>query len=349
MSPSGGDTTAYLRRLGLHADPFRDTADGPVRYSDPSLEELTISVEALLGRAHRPVLVLGEGGLGKSTLLDALGRRNAGGWRMARIEAHPGLDPQALFRAMHAEFGAPDASAEGGLMAAFEQHLVTLERAGQVPVIGVDDAHRLSARSLRTLLAFARRTAPGDGPPLIRLLLLAEPAVENTLSQLEAVAHGAERLHRLALTPFSAEQTASYIEHRLSAAGAGGERPFSAANLAAIQQESGGNPARINAAASGRLAQGAGTTPVSSGTQRRPGRARTLLAALAGALAGALLTAWLAGGPAAEEGPVAAQARPATRLPLPPSPPGAVEDRPGQIGSAGTSEAPVAPSPDSRP
>jgi general secretion pathway protein A len=144
------------------------------------------------------------------------------------------------------EFGAlgdtPKAQSLDETVRALERFLAENTDRGRHAILAVDEAQLL---------------LDGGGLETLRLLLNIEPAARSSLTLL-LVGHAAllpalERMPELEcrlgvkslLRPFTLEETVSYVNHRMTAAGAGHEI-FTAEGLAALYRLTGGNPRRIN-------------------------------------------------------------------------------------------------------
>lgn len=114
--------------------------------------------------------------------------------------------------------------------------------AGRHALVIIDEAHLIETNrtleALRLLLNFEV-----DGRPALSLVLVGQPAL---VPMLERMPQLDERLAvKCLLRPLSVEETMSYVQYRLSAAGC--TRPlFDAAALETIHRQSRGLPRRIN-------------------------------------------------------------------------------------------------------
>jgi general secretion pathway protein A len=130
-----------------------------------------------------------------------------------------------------------------------EESIRRIERAladnaaqGKHAVIAIDEAHLLEGQrtfeTLRLLLNFETKSRPG-----LTLLLVGQPALLPLLDRMPQLD---ERLGvKCLLRPLSVEETMSYVEHRLTMAGAT-RTIFAPAALEAIHRLTLGNPRRIN-------------------------------------------------------------------------------------------------------
>lgn len=290
-----------LAALGLAKQPFQPQPQGPFVYSDPALDMALNVVAQHLRERAQPVLVRGESGVGKTTLLRRLPERLGDAAHLCPIETGPDISMAAVDYCIRLQWQ-PRPEHGDPRKLSVEQYLFALFEGGVRPVLVVDDAHRLTAEVLAGLFALKHRMFRDYGQRL-GLLLSAEPGIEPVLSEIAGRSPAVAELYTVVLRPFNRDQTRAYIEHRLCAAGAPRPRILDEAALARIQQESGGVPARIHAAARRELEARCGIDAATQAT--RPWYARAAVPAafgvsvlgLAVALYG-LLGGWGRGGPA---------------------------------------------------
>ncbi len=316
---------AYVAALGLRMDPFDPAAPIPA-YRDPAILQRLNLLRHLIQATDQLIVVHAPAGGGKSTALAQLREHADAAWRVVVLNGAEVADvaPAALYARLAAGFaaaGAGPADAE-----AVRTTVARLRGDALLPVILVDDAHRLAPAVLDALLGLAYPTGP-DTP---RLVLFAEPDLLRTLEHADPPAGASGSLHAEALPPFDREQTEAFLMHRLLAAGLTGDAPLTPRLVKRIHRAAGGIPAAVLAAARARFGAAAAPPP-----RRRPAALRLFPAlgflVLAGAAAVALigiqapLGRWLAGGAAGPgtEGPPA----PVVRRGAPP--PGAARLSPG--------------------
>lgn len=154
---------------GIYVDMMEDKDAVPVRR--PVIgrgAELEIVVEHV--RANGQVLVTGEPGIGKSTLLDAAVRRfRDDGFTVFRVAGTAALVEHPLAALGHL-IGDPGDRTGPALASYATERLQKLARGSQA-VIVVDDAHALDPWSLHVIAQVRRRRAtigargaPGSGP-----------------------------------------------------------------------------------------------------------------------------------------------------------------------------------------
>jgi type II secretory pathway predicted ATPase ExeA len=226
--------------------PFENCSDSrfyyPAEPHQAALLKLRYTVENRGGAA----LLAGAAGVGKTFLIQLLKRHLPEQFYPLVHLVYPQMPTQELLGYLADELGAPASANPRRTIEESVRRLQTCltenARAGRHAVVVVDEAHLLedsrSLEAIRLLLNFEF-----DSHPTATFLLVAHPeflpAVDR-MPQLE------ERLSvKCVLRPMTADETAGYVSHRLSAAGC--QRTiFDMPALEALHGASRGLPRRIN-------------------------------------------------------------------------------------------------------
>ena len=236
----------YLDYWQLDAKPFEPAGDGRWLFTCPSHQAALHKLRYAVDNGRAAAVVAGPAGVGKTLLIDALRDQLDERCRPFVRLVFPQMTDRDLLVYLAEHLGAPPADPPRHTI---EESLRRLEfilgenvRREQHAVIAVDEAHLLEDSGLvETLRLLLNLTF--EGRPAFTLLLVGQPALLGMVQR-----HGPldERLDVKVLLPaLTAEETAGYVEHRLTAAGATRDI-FSADALAAIHQLTGGVPRRIN-------------------------------------------------------------------------------------------------------
>lgn len=353
------DTAPYLAFYGLSREPFGEAVEFDLFYAEPRRSQRLDILLHLTQFSDELLLVLGPEGSGKSTLLQQFAARALDSWRVARIEAGDGLDLRDLIQQLHQQFDLGSRGAtHAELLEHLQHHLDGLLRNAQQGVLLVDDAHRLSISALQRLLSLAAERSYTDRP-LLRVILFAEPELQEKLAHPQLEAFGELPRRIIDLPPFDEEQTAHYILHRLSSARFVAGEPFTEGTLHKIYKQSAGWPGRINRLARQRLLD---SLPKPDGPPELPGisdrdlyKPRRLIALgiTLIALLALFLWTWL-GNPFGDRGANPLQQQPLALPPLAETKLPASNDRRSLAAAPGTDapvpralgERPMAPTPD---
>jgi general secretion pathway protein A len=234
----------YLTFYGLQERPFNATPDPRFLYLTPghreALAQLVYSVQE-----NRGFLVLtGEVGTGKTTLLHAFLQRLNGKAAVAYV-FNSTLPFDALLEFVLEELGVPTpSSSPAQRLIALRRFVLDRRRAGQNTVLILDEAQNLDAATLEKIRILSNFETPTE--KLLQILLVGQPELRAKLNrpELRQLQQRIELQH--SLSPLSREQTRDYIQTRLRVAGARDLGLFSDRAQARIAKYSGGIPRRVN-------------------------------------------------------------------------------------------------------
>lgn len=230
----------YTDWFKLSRLPFRLRPDADFLYLSDETARIYEAVRAAIDGSCKVVCVLGEPGVGKSTILQALAKALEGTASVARVQ-QPCLTPEELKSTLNEQFGSGNAErAEQPAVPLLKRGGPGAARTRRARVILVDEAHQCSAALLREVLHFAALK------PTSSIVLAGEAALRNCLASLEPQDAALPPAPTMELPRLRLAQIAGYLEHRLSIAGNDGRRLFDADTAAEIRRYSGGTPKLIN-------------------------------------------------------------------------------------------------------
>jgi general secretion pathway protein A len=235
----------YKEFYGLRANPFNVNPDPRylflTRHTEEALACLTYGIQSRKGF----VLLTGEVGTGKTTLINKLLE-----WlRLQQVATafvfNSRLNVPQFLDYMMADFGIPcDSKDKSQILLRLYNWLLDRYRAGETAVLIVDEAQNLSEevleeiRMLTNLETFTEK--------LLQIVLVGQPELEQKLKQPQ-LRQLRQRLTLRAKThALTVDETKAYVQQRLRIAGANGKEIFDPEALVLIHQYSGGIPRVIN-------------------------------------------------------------------------------------------------------
>ncbi|WP_404480861.1 XrtA/PEP-CTERM system-associated ATPase [Novosphingobium sp. BL-52-GroH] len=231
---------------GLDARPFQLTPD-PAFYFESLTHRKALSYLGYgLAQGEGFVVITGEVGAGKSTLVAYLMATIDPARMTAANVVTSALDGEEIVHVVAQSFGIPvsghdKASALGAIEAFFHDEA----RAGRRCLLIVDEAQNLSISALEELRMLSNFQLGAH--PLLQTLLLGQPEFRETLlesNQLEQLRQRVIATHHLGA--MQVREVQPYVEHRLNCVGWTGNPGFDPDIFAAIHEATGGIPRRIN-------------------------------------------------------------------------------------------------------
>jgi general secretion pathway protein A len=237
-------TSAHLDVLGLERIPFPTTPDASCYFHTPKLEaELAEAVHCILSRKGF-VLITGEVGLGKSTFVRRLTETvNANGCVVAFV-LNTFLHGEELLRTINLDFGIKPGKTFADNVDRLNKFLVEQHKRGGSALIIVDDAQNLCVESLELLRMLSNFETNQE--KLVQILLAGQPELSANLANTAIRQLTSRIVKHVQLAPFDINETANYVNFRLTSAGAAGRIVMAPEALRALQQNSGGNPRRMH-------------------------------------------------------------------------------------------------------
>jgi len=188
-------------------------------------------------------LLLGEAGIGKTTLIIAL-LRELKDRVIAAVVTNPRLEPLDFFNLVALELGLEGPfGSKGQFLVALQQMISRCRHEGKILLLVIDEAHSLPPSMLEELRLLGN--LDDSSPRVLNIFLVGQPEILRHLNQPEAKGL-LQRLRRhYRLKPLDPQETASYVRHRLQAAG-GSPAIFDDEALAAVHEITGGTPRLVN-------------------------------------------------------------------------------------------------------
>ena len=234
----------YESFFGLTHEPFSIAPDPRFLYMSAKHREALAHLAYGLRRGAGFVLLTGEIGAGKTTVLRSFIEQLPSNFDVANV-VNPRLGVSALLTRVCEDLRIelPAAGAPTDLIDEIHGHLLLAHATGRRTLIVVDEAQALSADVLEQLRLL---TNLDTSERKLQVLLIGQPEL-RTMLELPAFEPLAQRVvARYHLPALAEAETTRYIAHRLSVAGMTGDMPFDPLALARIHQLCKGVPRRIN-------------------------------------------------------------------------------------------------------
>jgi general secretion pathway protein A len=235
----------YKEFYGLRANPFNVNPDPRylflTRHTEEALACLTYGIQSRKGF----VLLTGEVGTGKTTLINKLLE-----WlRLQQVATafifNSRMNVPQFLDYMMADFGIPcETRSKSQILLRLYNWLLDRYRAGETAVLIVDEAQNLSdevleeIRMLTNLETFTEK--------LLQIVLVGQPELENKLKQPQ-LRQLKQRLTLRAKThPLTLDETKAYVQQRLRIAGSNGNQIFDPEAVVSVHRYASGIPRVIN-------------------------------------------------------------------------------------------------------
>lgn len=233
----------YLEYFGLKDFPFRLTPDTDYLYMSPSHSRAISYMEYAVFNHEGFVVITGEIGSGKTTLIQKLLSEIDENINVAKI-FQTQLDEVEFLQAVLVEFGLnPFSAKKVELLNMLNQFLIDSYMSNKHVVLIVDDSQNLSKRVLEEICMLSGVETQKE--KILHVILVGQPELNRTLESpdMEQLLQRISlRYHMRALTE---DETKNYVEHRLSVAGYT-EKLFDDESLAYAYKYCGGIPRLIN-------------------------------------------------------------------------------------------------------
>ena len=234
----------YLNFYGLEKKPFNPTPDQKFLYLTPSHREALAQILYGVQEGKGFIVLTGEVGTGKTTLIQTLLRRLGEKTQVAYI-FNSKLPFDALVEYMLRDFGITENLATiSQRLFALNNFLIERRRAGENTVLIIDEAQNLDPPALEQVRLLSNFETATD--KLLQIFLAGQPELQSKLD-LPELRQLKQRISlRCVIRPLTAEETRDYIQHRLRIAGGRRNDIFSDGAVNRITRYSGGIPRLVN-------------------------------------------------------------------------------------------------------
>lgn len=254
--------SAIFNFFGLRENPFKINPDPRFLYTTQQTQATSADLVYAIQSRKGLILLTGEVGTGKTMLirrlLDWLTEQNM----PTALIFNSHIQPEHLLDFILHDFGVPCTSTlKSEKLMALNRWLLERYRAGQIPVLIVDEAQGLDTAALEEIRLLLNFETPRE--KLLQIVLGGQPELETKLKRHELRQLRQRITVRCRTEPLTLEQTYGYIRERLRIAGGDGKPIFEPDAVGAIHAYSHGIPRVINVLAENSLvnacAEGAST------------------------------------------------------------------------------------------
>ena len=251
--------TFYGRFYGFDSAPFHITPDPALLFPTETHRAALGAIEYGIAAGKGFVVVTGEVGLGKTTVLRAcLDGLDAGRTKIIYLFS-PELDTAELYATILDEFDVmlPPSSNAADTLRILQRTLLAMHQSGIQVVLAVDEAQRMPEATLESLRILSNLETHKS--KLLQIILIGQPELEAVLAR-HSLRQLAQRVAvRARIKPLGFRQSCRYILHRSRRAGRAMGRPlFTTPALLYLAYAARGVPRTINICCDNALINGYG-------------------------------------------------------------------------------------------
>jgi general secretion pathway protein A len=234
----------YLAFYGLREAPFSPTPDPKFLFQSARHREAL--AQLIYGVRERKgfIVLTGEIGTGKTTLLRTLLERLDDSTPVAYVH-NSALAIEGLLEYVLHDWGVKStATSHAQRLVELNEFLIAQHRRGLSPVLVIDEAQNLSIETLEAVRMLSNFETSGH--KLMQILLVGQPELRDKLNTPELRQLKQRIGLRCHIAPLSPEETRLYVRHRLRIAGTADAGIFTDGAVQRIAEYSSGTPRVIN-------------------------------------------------------------------------------------------------------
>lgn len=240
----GSTLDIYTTHFGLTERPFSLVPDPDFLFWSPPHKRAFAMLEYGIMTRAPITLITGEVGAGKTTLLHHLLKSVDEDVRIGMIaNAHGDRGELLRWVLLALAEPAPPEASYVDLFGQFQTFLISEYAAGRRVILIFDEAQNLSRESLEELRMFTNINANKD--ELLQLVLVGQPELRDTIRRPDLTQFAQRVAASFHLPAMDAAMVRTYIEHRLTVAGAT-HNVFSPSATRLIHEATGGVPRLVN-------------------------------------------------------------------------------------------------------
>jgi len=234
----------YLDLFKLKELPFRLSPDPQFLYLSKQHARAKAYMESTIWFTDGFVVITGEIGSGKTTLIESFLREIQTDVVVAQINQTQ-VSAVDFLQAVLVQFGfSPFRMKKAELIATLNNFLIEQYGAGRKVLLIVDEAQNLSLRVLEEIRLLSGVETTKE--KVLRIILAGQPELNEKLDAPELIQLAQRIRLRFHLQMLSASETRAYIQHRLEVAGAADRQIFMEDTFPEIYRYTGGTPRLVN-------------------------------------------------------------------------------------------------------
>ena len=234
----------YLELFKLHELPFRLTPDPQFLYLSKHHARAKAYMESTIWFTDGFVVITGEIGSGKTTLIETFLKELEKDVVVAQINQTQ-VTAIEFLQSVLVQFGfSPFKMKKAELLATLNEFLVEQYANGRRVLLIVDEAQNLSNKVLEEIRMLSGVETTKE--KVLRIILAGQPELNDKLNAAGLVQLAQRIRLRFHLTALSKTDMSAYIQHRLEVAGSQGRQIFDPETFSLIYRYTGGVPRLVN-------------------------------------------------------------------------------------------------------
>jgi putative secretion ATPase (PEP-CTERM system associated) len=235
----------YESHFGLTGSPFRLVPDPSFYFDSRTHANALAYLKFGVFQAEGFIVVTGEVGAGKTTLVRTLLGELSEDEVVAAHVVTTRLDPEDLLRSTLVAFGIPPTGpSKAHLLSTLEGFLTAVAANGKRALLVVDEAQNLTHEAIEELRMLSNFQI--GNRPLLQSFLVGQPELRKLVQDPRLEQFRQRIIASCHLGPLAPSETRAYVEHRLKQSGWSGRPHFTDDSFERIHRRTGGIPRRIN-------------------------------------------------------------------------------------------------------
>jgi len=231
---------------GFSKDPFAPEPAPHLFYLTENVREVWNSILSGIIQRNGFLLLTGEKGMGKTTLISLIYLYLATNIQNLKVIAlfDPFQKIEEIVQSLLSNLGLSLKWSRSRMFSRLEWELTKRSACGEPVVLIIDEAQNLRRETLEEI-RFLANPSPKI-PNLLHIIFVGDLQFEKNLRSKDLSILNQRVEVRCRLRQFTPEESLGYIEHRLRNAGSATSRVFTPRAVSLITQNSGGNPGTLN-------------------------------------------------------------------------------------------------------